>query len=295
MRTLIIKLLLHLFALMPLRMMHACGDLLGNLLFYLPNRLRNNTLINLTLCFPEMDETERMRLARSSLRETGKTFTELGALWLWKPRRIKGVVRKVIGEQIHQQALAQEKGVIYLTPHMGAWELNSLYLAEHYPDKSLTCLYRPPKLTNLHDLIKNARERTGAQLVPTTATGVKAIFRSIAQQQNIGILPDQDPGQGGGLFAPFMGIDTYTISLVSRLARKTGAPVIYIYTERLPRGGGYNIHYLAAPQEIYSEDNAVSVAAVNQGVENCIRELPQQYQWNYKRFKTRPPGESRLY
>lgn len=295
MRVLIIKLLLRLFSFMPLRMMHACGAVLGTLLYHLSDRTRRITLTNLGLCFPELSPKERIRLAKQSLRETGKTFTELGALWLWRPQRLQRLVKNVIGEGIHRQALAQQKGIIFLTPHMGAWELTSLYYAEQYPDKSLTCLYRPPRLASLHGLILNARQRTHARLVPTTASGVKSLFKAIAQQQNIGILPDQDPGQGAGVFAPFMGVETYTISLVSRLARKTGAPVLYIYAERLAKGRGYNIHYVGAPEEIYSADPLTSVSAMNRGVEQCVRQLPGQYQWSYKRFKTRPEGEERIY
>jgi KDO2-lipid IV(A) lauroyltransferase len=294
MRVLLIKGLLHLLAVLPLWIPHAMATLLGQFLAQRQNlRITQVTSINLRLCFPHWPEDALDTLVRTSLIETCKAFSELGALWLWPARRVLGLVREVQGETCLQAALQRGKGVILLTPHLGAWELAGLYASAHYP---LTALYRPPKLAGLHDLIQMARERAGGHYVPTDQRGVRALYQALHRGEVVGILPDQIPGQTGtGLFAPFFGIPAYTIVLVSRLARKTGAPVIFTYAERLPHGQGFHLHFLPAPEEIASENLEESVRALNQGVAQCVQGCLAQYQWSYKRFKMRPAGEKAFY
>ncbi|HEC28720.1 MAG TPA: lipid A biosynthesis acyltransferase, partial [Gammaproteobacteria bacterium] len=130
---------------------------------------------------------------------------------------------------------------------------------------------------------------------PTSTTGVKALFTALAKKETIGILPDQDPGGDGGIFVPFFGMPANTIKLASRLTQKTGAPVLLLYAERLTHGHGYVIHFHKPGKDIYSTDLTVSATAMNRSVEACIRALPSQYQWSYKRFKRRPSGESSPY
>jgi KDO2-lipid IV(A) lauroyltransferase len=292
MRATFVRLLLRLFALLPLRVAHAVGGALGWLAYVIPNDLRRVTLVNLAHCLPELDERARRRLARRSLMETGKTVTELGAIWFWSPKRVAALVGKVIDEDVFRSAIGEGKGVILVTPHLGAWEMNSLHFGQSYP---LTALYRPPRMQELDDLVRVSRERMGSRLVPTTASGVKALYKALDKGEVIGILPDQDPGKGGGVFAPFFGVAANSMILLPRLAQKTGAPVIFIYAERLAKGRGYNIHVHRASNHIYDADLAVSATAMNAAVEACVREVPEQYQWSYKRFKTRPKGEPKLY
>jgi KDO2-lipid IV(A) lauroyltransferase len=284
--------LLRLFALLPLPAAHAIGAFLGWLFWLLPTEARRVTRINLALCLPELDPHQRARLARRSLMETGKTFTETGALWFWAPQRVLDLVREVRGLEHLEAAEGRGRGLIGLTPHLGAWELTSLYYAARQP---ITCLYRPPRLAELQDLVRRARERMGPRLVPTTPSGIKALYRALARHQAVGILPDQDPGRHGGVFAPFFGRPAGTMVLIPRLAHKTGAPAVFVFAERLPRGRGYRLVFHPAPAELAAEDPAVGAAALNRGVETCVRALPEQYQWSYKRFKSRPAGESPRY
>ena len=287
--------LIRFFSWLPLWLSHAIGAGIGRCLYLIPNSLRDITVINLKLCFPEWGSQQRRKITYKSLIETGKSATEIGTLWHWKPSRIAKLVQGVSGEEIVQTAQKKDRGIIFLTPHLGAWEIAGLHLALTYPDHKLTVLYRPQRYKPLDNFILQARERAGARLVPTAARGVKALHHALADKQNIGILPDQDPGNNGGIFAPFFGVSANTMALVSRLAQKSGAPVIYIYAERLPKGKGYHIHFHDASDTVNDSDTVQSATAINQGIEYCVREHPEQYQWNYRRFKTRPAGEAGFY
>jgi KDO2-lipid IV(A) lauroyltransferase len=288
----LIILLLRAFAALPLPLSHGLGAVIGWGLILIPNDLRRAARVNIPLCLPELSRAQQRHLLRKSLIETGKIFCETGALWHWPPERLLALVKGIHGEERVYAALAQGKGVIFATPHLGSWEMIGLYGSTRFP---ITSLFRPPRLMELGALVRHSRERLGAKLVPVDATGVRALHQSLARGETIGILPDQDPGPGKGVFAPLFGIQANTMTLLSRLAIKTGAPVFVCYAERLPRGRGYYIHLLPAPPEINREPVARSVAILNRLVETLIRQRPEQYQWGYKRFRTRPDGEPRLY
>jgi KDO2-lipid IV(A) lauroyltransferase len=217
---------------------------------------------------------------------------EVGALWLWNRERVLGLVKQVHGEEQVTAAMEAGHGVILALPHLGAWELVSLYCSTKYP---LTSLYKPPKLAQLDGLIRNARERLGARLVPTSASGVRALYSALNNNETIIILPDQDPGNVGNVSAPFFGIQTNTMTLLSRLAQKSGATVIFCQAERLAGGNGFNLYFETAPKEVADHDAAMAATAMNREIERCVSHCPAQYQWNYKRFKKRPTGETTLY
>jgi len=294
MRSLLINLLLHFFALLPLRTVHSIATFLGRLTATWSNwRITQIAQINIRMAFPHLSLPEQENLTKQSLIETCKAFSELGALWLWQVERVLNLVREVSGQECLQQALDLGKGAILLTPHLGAWEMAGLYASANY---TMTAWYRPPKLVGLHALIHTARERAGGRFVATNQAGIRALFKALRCGQIAGILPDQVPSEtGSGVFAPFFGVQAYTISIVAKLASKTGATVIFTYAERLPQGQGFHIHFLPAPADIAVANLEVAGNALNQGVEQCIRNCPSQYQWSYKRFKRRPPGESSVY
>lgn len=292
MRTRLTTLFLRLCALLPLPAVHALGAGAGWLLARFPTEARRITRINIARCLPELGAAERRRLARLSLMETGKTVAETGPLWLWKRDRILDLMQDVTGEDRLEEALAAGRGAILAAPHLGAWELVGLYSSLRHP---ITSLYRPPRLGGLDALMKGARERFGATLVPADAAGVRALLKALRRGELLGILPDQEPRYGNGVFTPFFGLPAYTMTLLGRLARQSGAPIFIAYAERLAAGRGYRLHYLPlAPMPADTPVEEIT-AAVNAGIEACVRRLPQQYQWSYKRFRTRPPGEARLY
>lgn len=273
---------------LPLPLAHALGAGLGWLLWLLPNSARRVTRINLSLCFPDQGRAQQRRLARRSLQEAGKTFTELGAMWYWDPERVEGLVRERVDEQPFLDAVASGTGVITLIPHLGCWEICNLYYARRVP---LTVLYRPPRMAELDVPIQQWRARAGARLASTSRSGVKTLLRALADGEVVGILPDQDPGRGAGTFAPFFGHDAYTMTLVARLAQRSGAQVFTVFGERLGHGRGYRIRWQRVEADIASADLQTSVNALNRAVERRVRECPSQYQWSYKRFKTAPDGQ----
>jgi KDO2-lipid IV(A) lauroyltransferase len=291
MRSFLIKSCLILLAILPLRWNYGLATRLGKWITRHPHwRITAVTRTNIQLCFPDLSATEQQQWIEQSIIETCKTFVELGALWLWRVEKTLDLVKKVHNEDCLKQALAQGKGVILLTPHFGAWEMAGLYASAHYP---MTALYRPPKLTGLNQFILNARQRAGGRYVATDKTGIKALYQTLKQQQIIGILPDQVPTRGNGIFADFFTQPADTMILVARFASKTQAPVIFTFAERV--ADGFHLHFFPASTDINSYDVAVSAQALNQGVEQCILHHPTQYQWSYKRFKHVPQGNVSIY
>lgn len=281
--------LMRLLARLPLGLVQRLGVGLGQLIALVPNRQRRNALINIGLCLPELSRTQAVQLRNRALRAFGATYLEIAHLWLHPSAQVLRQVSEVRGAQWLQRAPGQ--GLIVLSPHLGAWELAGLFLAAQEPT---TIFYKPQKY--LDDLIVTARRRSGATLAPISARGIRALVQALKRGESVGILPDQAPrADKGAVFAPFFGMPAYTMLLVKRLARKTGAPVVFLFAERLGPGAGYRIHCQSAPPAIGSEDDALAAAALNQGIAACVRVCPEQYLWPYRRFRERPPGMPKVY
>ena len=292
MRRIIIKFLLVACSWLPLPVTHALGTVLGWGFMLIPNRAARDTQTNIALCFPELDRSGQRRLFRQSLAEAGKTVMEASALWMRPAPKALRLIRYVDGLEVVSRAHAAGNGFILATPHLGAWEAAGLYCAARF---GITCLFRPVRMVELDKLVQDARSRYGATYVPAIPRGIRAIRKALGKSGTVAMLPDQEPGPGSGRFAPFFGIPAYSMTLLARLALHTGAPVVFTYCERLPRGRGYHLHFRAAPQAIYSSDTAAAVTAMNRAIEGLIRECPTQYQWNYRRFDRRPQGETSFY
>lgn len=282
MRARLIIFLLRLLSRLPLRMAQGVGAAVGTAMSRLPTPQRKITRRNLASCLPELSTQAREHLMRRSLRELGRTVAELGALWMHEGVDVLRRVRAVHGEAAVQAAFAEGRGLILVTPHLGAWELCGLYCSAHFP---LTALYRPPRLTGMDTMMRSARERVGARLVPTDAGGIRSLYQALSRHEAVGILPDQRPKAGTGVVVPFFNQPAETMVLLSRLAAKSGAPVFMIYAERLPRGAGYELHFVPAGAAVNDADVRVSATALNVAIETCVRALPEQYQWSYKRFQ----------
>ncbi|MGH8462026.1 MAG: lysophospholipid acyltransferase family protein [Stenotrophobium sp.] len=273
-----------LLGLLPLGLMHAIGVLVGTLLWLTPNKPRRMTLHHLALCLPELNPAQRNRLARRSLVQSACSIFELPAIWYGPRGRLqRWLNQSAAGAQL--RALhAGGKGVILLCPHIGAWELAGMFCAANGP---MTSLYKPQKGA-LDALILEGRERLGARLVPTAGKGVKALLQALAQREMIGILPDHDPPEGAGVFAPLFGIPAHTTALVNKLATRSGAPVWFCVAERLPWARGFRIHLRPLPTPLATVE--AGAAALNLAIEQVVRDLPEQYWWSYKRFRRLPPG-----
>ncbi|MGB7552107.1 MAG: lysophospholipid acyltransferase family protein [Chromatiaceae bacterium] len=271
-------------ALLPFGAAQALGWLTGTLLVLIPNKQRRNALVNLRLCRPDWSEAQARRFRNCALREESKTFIEIAYLLLRPVPRVLALIRETHGLECLERG--QGRGLIVLSPHLGAWELAGLYLSTRGPT---TTLYKPQPLGDV--LVRQARARGGADLVPTDNAGIRRLLQALRRGEYLGILPDQEPkAEKGSVFAPFFGVPALTMLLVNRLARKTGAPVVFLFARRLPWGRGFALHCLPAPDGVDAEDDETAARALNQGVEACVAICPEQYVWSYKRFRTRPDG-----
>lgn len=283
--------LLALCARLPLAHARAVGSAVSALYWPLGGSSRRVTERNIALAFPELAPAAQRALARASLSATAQLATEMGHVWLRDWAQVRRYIRSVHGAQQISDALAAGRGVVALGPHLGNWEVTGLHLATLGP---MVGLYEPPHLRALDVLIRRARERSGGRLVPTDARGIAELARALRRGGIVGILPDQvPPQQSAGTNSPFMGHSCFTGTLASKLIQRSGALAVFGYARRVP--DGFTLHYEAAEPAIYDADLEVSVAALNRGVERCLRRCPEQYQWEYKRFRQRPARGRDIY
>jgi KDO2-lipid IV(A) lauroyltransferase len=277
---------------LPLPIVHSMGHLVGNLLYIFPNKDRYVSKRNIESCFTTKDSKERKRLLRKSLIEAAKAILELGPMWLWPPERIARKVHEIEGIEALEACLAEGRGLFAATPHLGAWELCGLIGSQRFP---FTAMYRPPRVAGVEEWIRQARERAGATLVAMDASGIKAMYHALNRGEVVGILPDQEPRDGAGVFVPFFGVQAMTMTLISKMARKTNAAVFLAYMERFPAGRGYKLVIREVPDSIRSRDDIEAATTLNKALEACIEACPEQYLWAYRRFKQRPEGEPSIY
>ncbi len=280
----LISALLHLLSLLPLAAARWLGRLGAQLYWPIGGRSRAVTERNIALAFPELNEQQQAELARRSLMATAELAAEMGHVWLRSWDYVQSLILRVEGEEQITDCLATGRGVIVLAPHLGNWEIIGLHLGLLGDTVSL---YEPPALARLGSMIERGRQRSGATLVPTDSRGLARLLRSVKQGNISGILPDQAPGDiNSGENAKFMGVRCFTPTLASNMIRRTGALAVFGFAERVP--GGFIVRYLPADEGIYDDDNQVSLRALNDGVERCVRHCIEQYQWEYKRFRVRP-------
>jgi KDO2-lipid IV(A) lauroyltransferase len=232
------------------------------------------------------DAKEFRRIFRQSIGESGKAILETFAIWQRHEHGLISWVRQCDGWNDVEAALAQGKGIIFLTPHLGCFEITSLYYSAHHP---ITVLYRPPKQEWLLPFMLRGRTRGNVRLAPATTKGVRDLLHALKQKEAIGILPDQIPAQGEGEWAPYFGRQAYTMTLASRLANKTGAAIFMVFGERLPLGAGYHLHFTRLPDGCIN-----SVTGLNEAIEAQVRQCPAQYLWTYNRHKIRHHAKDRL-
>src|SRR5690554_7678435 len=198
-----------------------------------------------------------------------------------EPQRVEQSILAVHGRELLDEARADGRGVIVLAPHFGNWEVLNFWLSGHFP---FTAMYEPPKIAGLDPVIRQGRERMGASLVPTNPRGVAALLKALKRSQAVGILPDQVPSWGSGVFAPFYGRQAYTATLLPKLVARTDARVVTGVAKRVP-GEGYVIHFLAADERVYAADEAESAAGVIAWVEKPIALDPPRYKWGTRRSR----------
>ena len=273
----ILKALMLIVSLIPLFLVQAIGVLVGHIFNFLNTRSRKLLVDNLTKSNIYLDNADLKKAINKNIGETGKTILEGFAIWLSKESRILKWVKEVKGlDEVHE-AQKNNKGIIFLTPHLGCYEITSIYYGSKYP---LTVLYRPPRQKWLVNLIKKGRQKGLNKLAPTDKSGVKQILKALRNGEAVGILPDQAANKGEGEWVEFFGRPAYTMVLVSRLAKKTGANLVMAFGERLDNGKGFKIHFKSIDPDAVSTPKKL-----NKLLEDEIRKAPTQYLWNYDKHK----------
>lgn len=280
----LITALLWLASRLPLEVSRFIGRGLGKLAWLLGGSARRVTERNIGLAFPELDAPRQAQLAQRSLQSTGELIAEMGFVWHRPWREVRKKVLEIRGEEAVKAALAEGQGVVLLAPHLGNWEVMGLFIAEW---GNALALYQPPNMQALEGMVRRARERSGTSLVPTTARGLARLVKTLKQGGATGILPDQIPDvDEAGRNSEFMGVPCFTMTFASKLLQRTGAAAFFGFAERVDNG--FRMHFLPAGKALYSDDLDLSLKVLNEGIEACVRRCPEQYQWEYKRFRTRP-------
>lgn len=276
---------------LPWPLQRALGNGLGGLARRLGTRESVVALRNLELALPGLDPTTRQALHREVMRTTGRQAVETLRLWTRPHADNLALIRERHGEALFDAALASGRGLIVAAPHHGNWELLNQWLATRTP---LAILYKPPESRVGEAFLRRVRadaEEGRVTQVRAEGPGIRQLFRTLRDGGVVGILPDQQPKSGDGVFAPFFGRQALTMTLLSRLAERSGATVLFCSCERLEGPElAYALRIDPAPEAIHDPDTTASVAALNAGVERMARRAPAQYQWTYKRYTLRPPG-----
>jgi KDO2-lipid IV(A) lauroyltransferase len=267
---------------LPLSLLHRLGSALGWLTYWLSGKYAARMRENLSYGLEGCSAAEFRKILNANIAETGKSLAEMPWMWRRPLAEVTGSVRACHGWEHVEAARAKGQGIIFLTPHMGCFEVTALYAAERMP---ITVLYRPPKLAWLEQVMRSGRERGQLRLARTDVGGVRLLYKALKRGEAIGLLPDQVPGRGEGEWADFFGQPAYTMTLVGRLVESSGAIVLMACGERLPDGAGYIMRI--TPLELVPDIPVTR--QMNAALEAVVRTCPAQYLWSYNRYKA-PSG-----
>ncbi|WP_269900567.1 lysophospholipid acyltransferase family protein [Paenalcaligenes faecalis] len=268
---------LKMLAKLPLRWLHSIGALIGTVVYLLPGRYRSRLQKNTA----QAGYTDPA-FARHAAAQTGAMILETPKVWLDAQRCLQKCISD--DEAIVQEALAEQRGILYLTPHLGCFEITARALLKHGP---ITVMFRPPRQQFIEPAMQASRNMPGLNAVPASVRGIREFLRALKRGEAVGMLPDQVPSSGDGIWVPFFGKAAYTMTLAAKLALQAKVPVVLTAGERLPKGQGWRIHYLrlTLPAEPSIEN---MVTAINQAMEQLIQRFPEQYLWSYNRYKIPP-------
>ena len=274
---------------LPYRALVAIGNIVGVLAFWLIPERRHVTRVNLEKCFPAMDGGEREALARAHFRAFCRSFVDRALLW-WAPRsRIEQLVRV---EGLEHLAAHPGVPVILLAPHFAGLDAGFTRLS---CDVDMVSMYANQKDARFSELLKRGRTRFGDQRLVSRQEGIRTTLSAMRAGRPFYYLPDQDYGPRDTIFVPFFGVPAATVPGLSRIAQVAGARVLPCVTRMLPGGAGYVLRIDPPWDNFPTGDLAADTRRMNEYIERRVLEMPEQYLWMHKRFKTRPPGEERFY
>ncbi|OGS96023.1 MAG: lipid A biosynthesis acyltransferase [Gallionellales bacterium RIFCSPLOWO2_02_FULL_57_47] len=281
--------LLWLMHFLPFRAIVAIGNGLGFLLYLLAAERRRVGTINLKLCFPEMSDEARKKLVRDHFKLFGRGIIERSILWWSSAGRINSLIRL---EGVEHFEAIKDKPAILLTPHFVGMDVGGQWIAQQ---TNTVCMYANQKNLYLTDLLLKKRARFRNQRLYSRQQGLRPILKGMRAGMPFIYPPDQDQGVKDGAFIPFFGVPAATMSSVPRIAQMTGAKVVPCITRLLPGGEGYVLTFYPAWENYPSGDDLADTRRMNEFIEDRVREMPEQYFWLHKRFKTRPEGEAKFY
>ena len=269
----------RLLARASLATLHRLGALLGWLTWLASPTYRRHLRENMALALGA-DSARRARNA--AIANAGRTSLELPRLWLHPLEETVRLVREVRGWDYVEAAQAAGKGILFLTPHLGCFEVTAQYYSHRAP---ISVLYRPPKQAWLQTMIEEGRARPQLYLAPADLSGVRTLIKALRRGEAVGMLPDQAPRRGEGRWIDFFGRPAYTMTLAGKLS-ESGAAVVLAWGERLPDGDGFRLHFMPPehPVEGSVEERA---ACISREMERLILKCPEQYLWGYNRYKQR--------
>ena len=275
------RVLFRLLSFLPLAALHGLGTGAGWLAYLLSPTYRHQLDTNLKRA---MGAQAARGLRWTAAAHAGRMSLELPAIWLKPHKKVLGMVRAVSGAAAVDEARAKG-GVVFITPHLGCFEIAGQYCASLAP---LTALYRPPRRASLMPLVLAGRQRGQMTLAAADLSGVRQLLRALRRGENVGLLPDQAPAYGEGVWADFFGAPAYTMTLVSRLIDQPAVTPLLVWAERLPWGRGFHLHFSALSGPL-TGDAGARATQLNHELEALIRRCPAQYLWGYNRYKA-PEG-----
>ena len=261
---------------LPLSWLHVIGALVGWGIYLFNRRYAARLNANLRQSGLYSSEAEFRQLRRAAIAESGKTMVELTAIWFKPESQVARLIREVRNLAAIEAARKAQRGILILTPHLGCFEIVGFFFGQMMP---FTVLYRPPRMRELVHLMIRGRRRGQVELAATDVAGVRRLLKALRAGKAAGMLPDQAPRFGEGVWARFFGRPALTMTLSNRLRRATHCATFMAFAERLPRGAGYRMHIEPLPDAIGDETQ------LNRNVENIIRLQPAQYLWGYDRYK----------
>ncbi len=274
-----IRFFLAFCSLLPLKANHSFGSFLGRLLYSFNSDAKNVSKQNLEICFPNLNQDDLQVLLKKVLVETGKNLTESGLIWNQSFKDNAKLIRNIYGEDY----LKNSKKTILLVPHIGCWEITGRVLAEK---RKITFMYRPLRSSKQNDYLFARRNQGNLSMASADKSGILKIQRALSSGELVGMLPDQDPGEDGGMMIPFFNQKVNTMTLLVKLAKKQNAQVLLFWANRLDSGKGYDLNFEPVDLGVEGDDIEARVGVMNKSIESLIRKLPEQYMWNYKRFKS---------
>ena len=271
---------------------HTFASILAILLYSKKSKKYLVTQKNLRICFPNKTNDWVNTMTKNSLKEYLKSLLETPYIYRKANKDMNRLIGKVHSENIIQDAIEEGKGIIFMTPHYGSWELSGLFVASKIKTYNM---YKPLRNNVLNEYVLSGRQSTGSNLVATDNAGVKALLKALKNNHGIGILPDHTPKINQGVMSSFFDIPVNTTTLLYKLGKKNKVPIVYISAERLKSGRGFDIHIGVVDKIFYEQGEVKAADFLNKTLENLINKNVRQYLWSYERFRNRSGVTENIY